>query len=71
MNQTGSFRYVVTAVGSDTLLAQIVLRVREAQASKAPIQHLADRVTSYFVPAVIFIAVAPFLLWFDLGPRRS
>ncbi|MFN2589501.1 MAG: heavy metal translocating P-type ATPase, partial [Actinomycetota bacterium] len=57
-----------TAVGSDTLLAQVIRLVQEAQASKAPIQRLADKVSSYFVPAVIFIAIATFVLWFDLGP---
>ena len=71
VNQTGSFRYRATAVGSDTLLAQIVRLVREAQASKAPIQRLADRVASYFVPAVIFIAIATFVVWFDFGPRPA
>jgi Cu+-exporting ATPase len=68
INQTGSFRFRATAVGSDTLLAQIVRLVREAQASKAPIQRLADSVAGYFVPAVIFIAIATFVVWFDLGP---
>ncbi|MGH2658321.1 MAG: heavy metal translocating P-type ATPase [Actinomycetota bacterium] len=68
INQTGSFRFRATAVGSDTLLAQIVRLVQEAQASKAPIQRLADRVAGYFVPAVIFIAIATFVVWFDLGP---
>jgi Cu+-exporting ATPase len=68
INQTGSFRFRATAVGSDTLLAQIVRLVREAQASKAPIQRLADSVAGYFVPAVIFIAIATFVVWFDVGP---
>ncbi len=71
VNQTGSFRYRATAVGSDTLLAQIVRLVREAQASKAPIQRLADRVAGYFVPAVIFIAIATFVVWFDFAPRPA
>jgi Cu+-exporting ATPase len=68
LNQTGAFRYRATAVGSDTLLAQIIRLVREAQASKAPIQRLADRVASFFVPAVMVIAIAAFVVWFDLGP---
>jgi Cu+-exporting ATPase len=68
LNQTGAFRYRATAVGADTLLAQIVRLVREAQASKAPIQRLADRVASYFVPAVIVVAIATFVVWFDVGP---
>jgi Cu+-exporting ATPase len=68
VNQTGSFRYRATAVGSDTLLAHIIRMVREAQASKAPIQRLADAVASYFVPAVMLIAIATFVVWFDIGP---
>jgi P-type Cu+ transporter len=71
VNQTGSFRYRATAVGSDTLLAQIVRLVREAQASKAPIERLADRVAGYFVPAVMLIAIAAFVVWFDLGPQPA
>jgi len=71
INQTGSFTFRATAVGSDTLLAQIVRLVREAQASKAPIQRLADSVASYFVPAVMFIAIATFVVWFDLGPEPA
>jgi Cu+-exporting ATPase len=67
VNQTGSFRFRATAVGADTFLAQVVKLVREAQASKAPIQRLADRVASYFVPVVMLIAVATFVVWFDLG----
>jgi len=71
INQTGAFRFRATAVGSETVLAQIVRLVQEAQASKAPIQRLADRVSGYFVPAVMFIAVATFVVWFDLGPRPA
>ena len=71
VNQTGSFRYRATAVGADTLLAQIVRLVREAQASKAPIERLADRVAGYFVPAVVFIAIATFVIWFDFGPAPA
>jgi Cu+-exporting ATPase len=71
VNHTGSFRYRATAVGSDTVLAQIIRLVREAQASKAPIQRLADRVASYFVPAVMFVAVATFVVWFDVGPEPA
>jgi P-type Cu+ transporter len=71
LNQTGSFRYQATAVGADTVLAQIVRLVREAQASKAPIERLADRVAGYFVPAVMFIAIATFMVWFDFGPQPA
>ncbi|MGH2674962.1 MAG: heavy metal translocating P-type ATPase [Actinomycetota bacterium] len=67
VNQTGSFRFRATAVGSGTFLAQVIRLVREAQASKAPIQRLADRVAGYFVPAVMLIAVATFVIWFDLA----
>ncbi|OFW55331.1 MAG: copper-translocating P-type ATPase [Actinobacteria bacterium RBG_16_70_17] len=66
INQTGAFRFQATKVGRDTMLAQIVRLVEQAQASKAPIQRLADLVASYFVPAVIFIAIGTFVLWFTL-----
>ena len=68
INQTGSFRYAATKVGADTMLAQIIRLVREAQGSKAPIQRLADQVSSYFVPAVIAIAIWTFVVWFLVGP---
>jgi Cu+-exporting ATPase len=68
INQTGSFRYSATKVGADTMLAQIIKLVREAQGSKAPIQRLADRVSSYFVPAVIAIAIWTFAIWWLVGP---
>ena len=66
INQTGAFRFQATKVGRETMLAQIVKLVEQAQASKAPIQRLADLVASYFVPVVIFIAIGTFVLWFDL-----
>ena len=68
INQTGSFRYAATKVGADTMLAQIIRLVREAQGSKAPIQRLADKVSSYFVPAVIAIAIWTFAAWWVFGP---
>lgn len=71
INQTGAFRFRATKVGKDTMLAQIVKLVEQAQASKAPIQRLADLISSYFVPAVIFIAVGAFVLWFDFGPSPA
>lgn len=71
INQTGAFRFRATRVGKDTLLAQIIRLVQEAQGSKAPIQRLADRVSNYFVPAVIFIAIATFVAWFVFGPPPS
>ena len=67
INRTGSFVFEAAKVGRDTMLAQIVRMVRQAQASKAPIQRLADVVASYFVPVVVSIAVATFVVWFILG----
>ena len=69
INQTGAFRFHATAVGRDTMLAQIVRLVEQAQGSKAPIQAIADRVSGFFVPAVIFVAIATFVIWFDTGPE--
>ena len=68
INSTGSFRYVATNVGADTMLAQIIKLVREAQGSRAPIQRLADEVSGYFVPAVIGIAIWTFVVWALVGP---
>ena len=68
INQTGSFRYAATKVGADTMLAQIIRLVREAQGSKAPIQRLADKVSGYFVPVVIAIAIWTFAIWWSVGP---
>ena len=64
INKTGSFRFRATRVGKNTLLAQIVKLVQQAQGSKAPIQRLADRVTGWFVPIVMAIAIATFVIWF-------
>jgi Cu+-exporting ATPase len=63
INKTGLLKFKATAVGKDTVLAQIIKIVEEAQASKAPIQLLADKVSSYFVPAVMVIAFSAFLFW--------
>lgn len=71
INKTGSFTFEVTRVGSDTVLAEIVRLMRRAQATKVPIQRLADAVSSYFVPIVICIAVAAFVVWFIVGPQPS
>lgn len=68
MNQTGSFVMKAERVGSDTMLSQIVHMVAEAQRSRAPIQRLADIVSSWFVPAVILIAVLAFVGWIVYGP---
>lgn len=64
VNQAGSFELEVTKVGKDTLLAQIITLIDEAQSSKAPIQALADKISSWFVPAVIAIAAVTFIVWF-------
>jgi Cu+-exporting ATPase len=66
INKTGSFKFRTTRVGKDTFLAQIVQLVQQAQGSKAPIQRLADQVTGWFVPVVITIAIATFILWYNL-----
>ncbi|WP_368396693.1 copper-translocating P-type ATPase [Streptomyces sclerotialus] len=68
VNGSGALRVRASKVGADTMLAQIIRLVRQAQASKAPIQRLADAVSGYFVPVVIAIAVAAFALWYTLGP---
>ena len=68
VNQTGSFLMRAERIGSETLLAQIVQMVAEAQRSRAPIQKLADTVSGYFVPAVISLAVITFIVWSIVGP---
>jgi P-type Cu+ transporter len=68
INQTGAFQLRATNVGNNTVLAKIIRLVQQAQASRAPIQRLADSVAGVFVPAVIFIAIATFVVWFDVGP---
>ena len=69
VNQTGSFIMRAEKLGSETLLAQIVRMVAEAQRSRAPIQSLADKVSGYFVPVVVFVAVLTFVVWAGLGPE--
>jgi Cu+-exporting ATPase len=69
VNGTGGFVMHAERVGADTLLSQIVKMVSEAQRSRAPIQRLADRVSSYFVPAVIVAAILTFAIWFLAGPQ--
>ncbi|MFD8308369.1 heavy metal translocating P-type ATPase [Streptomyces sp. NPDC059690] len=71
VNGTGSLRVRAARVGADTMLAQIIRLVQQAQASKAPIQRLADAVAAYFVPAVIAIALATFAIWFAFGPSPA
>jgi Cu+-exporting ATPase len=69
LNSTGSFVMSAERVGNETLLAQIVKMVGEAQRSRAPIQGVADRVSSYFVPAVVIAAVITFVVWAAFGPQ--
>ena len=71
MNGTGAIHFRAERVGRDTMLAQIIALVHQAQGSKAPVQRLADRVSSYFVPAVIGIAIWTFVGWFILGPQPA
>lgn len=66
INKIGSFEFEVTKIGNETILAQIIRLVEEAQGSKAPIQDFADKISAWFVPAVIIIAVATFLIWYFL-----
>jgi Cu+-exporting ATPase len=69
INATGSFVMQAERVGSDTLLARIVQLVGQAQRSRAPIQKLADRVSAWFVPAVVAVAAITFAVWFFIGPQ--
>ena len=71
INKTGSFQFEATRVGKDTTLARIIRLVDEAQGSKAPIQRLADVIASYFVPAVIGIALVTFIIWYFAGPQPT
>ncbi|MDQ3443066.1 MAG: copper-translocating P-type ATPase, partial [Chloroflexota bacterium] len=68
LNSTGAFVFEATKVGKDTTLAQIVRLVEQAQGSKAPLQRLADRISSIFVPAILAIAVVTFFIWIAFGP---
>ena len=71
VNATGAFRFRATRVGRDTTLQQIIRMVQEAQASRAPIARLADVISGYFTPVVISLAVATFVVWFDLLPAGA
>ena len=68
-NQTGSVLVVAERVGADSVLSQIVMLVSQAQRSRAPLQRLADRVSAWFVPAVILAAIATFFAWWLVGPE--
>jgi Cu+-exporting ATPase len=69
MNLSGSFLFRATRVGRDTVLAQIVRLVQQAQGSKAPIQRVVDTVTGYFVPVVLAVALVTFVVWLAFGPE--
>lgn len=71
VNSTGTFLMRAERVGANTLLSQIVEMTAKAQASRAPVQRLADRVSAWFVPAVVLIAVLTFVLWWQFGPQPS
>ena len=71
LNKTGAFKFEALRVGKETALAQIIKLVEEAQGSKAPIQRLADKVTSVFVPVVIAIAILTAIVWFFFGPAPA
>ena len=71
MNKTGSFTFKATKIGGETMLAQIIKLVQEAQGSKAPIQRLADLVSSYFVPVVLMLAILTFAVWYIFGPAPT
>lgn len=67
INKTGTFVFKTTKVGQETMLAQIIKLVQEAQGSKAPIQRIADLISSYFVPIVLMLGLATFVIWYDFG----
>ena len=71
LNKTGTFLFKATKVGQDTMLAQIIRLVQEAQGSKAPIQRLADLISSYFVPIVIMLAIVTFVIWYIFGASQA
>jgi P-type Cu+ transporter len=71
LNRNGALHFRVTRVGPDTVLSQIIRLVQQAQGSKAPIQSLADRISAIFVPVVLSLAIATFVLWFDFGPEPA
>jgi len=71
INKTGTFKFKATKVGKETMLAQIIKLVEDAQGSRPPIARLADRIASYFVPAVMGIALLTFIVWFFFGPEPA
>ncbi|STX50152.1 copper transporting P-type ATPase [Legionella busanensis] len=71
LNQEGSFIMRAALIGKDTLLARIIMQVSDAQRSQAPIQRLADKVSAWFVPVVLLIAVIAFIVWLFVGPQPT
>lgn len=71
INQKGAFRFVADKIGQDTLLAQIIRMVQDAQGSKAPVQKLVDKIASIFVPTIISIALLAFVAWLALAPENG
>jgi len=71
INKTGTFKFETTKVGKDTVLAQIIRLVQEAQGSKPPIARMVDVIASYFVPIVILIAIVTFIVWYLFGPHPA
>ena len=71
INKTGTFKFEATKVGKDTVLAQIIRLVQEAQGSKPPIARMVDVIASYFVPVVISIAIVTFIVWYFFGPHPA
>ena len=71
INQKGAFRFVADKIGQDTLLAQIIRMVQDAQGSKAPVQKLVDKIASVFVPTIITIALFSFVAWMVLAPENG
>lgn len=71
INKTGSFKLLATKVGKDTALASIIRLVQDAQGSKVPIQRIVDRVSGYFTPAVMILAIIGFVVWYNFGPSPS
>lgn len=69
LNKTGTFQFQATKVGKDTALSNIILMVKDAQGSKAPIQRVVDLVSGYFVPAVMILAILSFVAWYVVGPE--
>ena len=71
INQKGTFQFIADKIGSDTILAQIIRMVQDAQGSKAPVQKLVDRIARFFVPAIISISIIAFIAWIFLAPTNG